>query len=424
MKTIWVINHYVEIFPHLKEGRFYNFMLRLMQRGYNVHVFTASTIHNSDFNLIENNEKTKFITKEIDGINITYIKTRNYTGNGMSRIKNMLDFSRHINSVCSKFICENPDIIYASSPHIFAAREAEKFAQKHNLPCAVEVRDLWPLSIVEYKNFSNKNPLIRYLYHYENKIYRKADALVFTMEGGKEYIRDRNWDKSIKLDKIFHINNGIDIAEQDKQREEFLLDDSDLRGSNFKVVYAGSIRTVNSINLIIEAAKLLKENVDIKFLIFGDGDKRIELERFCAENGLQNVIFKGRVDKKFIPFVCSQADVNIISVKQTKISQYGVSWNKLFDYMNAGKPIISTVRVNYDLIEGKACGISVEKSTPEAIAEAILRIYNLSQEQYGQMCVNAKNGAKEYDYSILTDKLEEVIKYAIEHHGETKYAIH
>ena len=135
-------------------------------------------------------------------------------------------------------------------------------------------------------------------------------------------------------------------------------------------------------------------------------------------NNLQNVRFKGRVDKKYIPYICSKANVNFISVKQTGISKYGVSWNKLFDYMNAERPILSNVKVNYDLLERYRCGISLEEQTPEAIAQAILQIYNMPSEEYEQMCKNAKEAAKNFDYSILTDKLEEVIEYAIEHHGE------
>lgn len=219
---------------------------------------------------------------------------------------------------------------------------------------------------------------------------------------------------------MFNINNGLDIAEQNRQRNENILEDDDLIDESFKVIYAGSIRPANSIDTIVKALELLRQHDDIKMLVYGDGDSKEKIKEYCDKNGLDHVVFKNRVHSKHIPYICSKASVNIISVKETRISKYGVSWNKLFDYMNAGKPILSTVKPNYDLLERYQCGMSLSEQTPQAIADAILQIYNMPKEKYNKMCENAKNAAKDFDYSILTDKLEEAINYAIEHHGEKK----
>ena len=235
-----------------------------------------------------------------------------------------------------------------------------------------------------------------------------------------ENIKEKKWDKSIDPNKIFNINNGLDINQQDEQKKEFTVDDIDLSDNNFKIIYAGSIGTADSVNLILEAAKILKEKRNIKFLVYGSGDKVDELKMYCLQNSLVNVVFKGRVEKKYIPYICSKADVNIISAKQTKILKYGISFNKLFDYMNAGRPVLSIVKPNYDLLERYDCGFSLSDQSPRSIADAILRFYEMPKDKYDRMCVNAINAAKDYDYSKLTDKLEEVIEYAVNHHGEKK----
>lgn len=418
--TIWIINHYALTPSQGGLSRHYFFAKELQARGYNVRIFTSSVIHNTDINMIAENEKRMFKDVEYEGVNYTYIKSSGYKGNGLSRIKNMLGFAYSIKKIWKQYSWEKPDIIYSSSPDIFTVWKAEKFAKKHDLPCMVEVRDLWPLSIAEYKGFSNGNPAIRILYGLEKRIYKRADAIVFTMPGGKDYISDKGWSKYISSDKIFNVNNGIDIEEQNAQRSEHTLDDGDLNGGSFKVIYAGSIRTANAVDLIVRAAEHLKNKTDIKFLIYGDGDKRAELEEYCSKTGLQNVIFKGKVDKKYIPYVCSAASVNVISVKQTGVSKYGVSWNKLFDYMNAGRPILSNVAVNYDLIEKFDCGISLSKQEPKDIADAVLKLYELSPEDYKQMCENARNAAADFDFAKLTDKLESAMHYAIEHYEEGK----
>ena len=151
-------------------------------------------------------------------------------------------------------------------------------------------------------------------------------------------------------------------------------------------------------------------------MIYGQGNEKEDLEQYCLEHNLSNVLFKGKVDKKFIPYVCSKANINFISVKQTGVSKYGVSWNKLFDYMAAGKPILSNVEVNYDLLKRYDCGISLSEQTPQAISEGILSIYNMTPEEYNATCENAKNAAKDFDYRILTDRLEEAMQFAVAHH--------
>lgn len=413
MKKVWLVSHYAmppQLEVRVKTIRYARI---LQERGYEVLLITASTIHNSDINLIDT--KDFYVEREYEGLKYVHIKCSSYSGSGIKRIINMLQFQRRFKKVMKRF--SSPDVIVADC-NCVNYKGLMQYAKAKHVPFVTEVRDLWPLSIVEYKNISPKNPIIRNLYARERKMYCLSDAIIFSMEGGKDYIVEKGWEDTVDLNKVFYINNGLDVELQNKQKEEFTIDDEDLNDTAFKIVYAGSIRTANSVDLLVKAAEQLREQTDIRFLIYGDGDKKEELERYCVANNLQNVRFKGRVDKKYIPYICSKANVNFISVKQTGISKYGVSWNKLFDYMNAERPILSNVKVNYDLLERYRCGISLEEQTPEAIAQAILQIYNMPSEEYEQMCKNAKEAAKNFDYSILTDKLEEVIEYAIEHHGE------
>lgn len=414
VKTVWIINHYAQTPEQGGLSRHYFFAKELIARGYNVRIFTSSVIHNSDINMIDESEKILFKDVDQNGVPYTYIKSSAYKGNGLARIKNMLGFAFDIKKIWKTYKQEKPDVIYTSTPDLLTAWQAQNFAKKHKLPCVVEVRDLWPLSIVEYNNISSKNPIIIALYMLEKRIYKRADALVFTMPGGKDYIIDKKWDKKVALEKIFNINNGIDVEEQERQVKENAFSDPDLDDGSFKVIYCGSIRKVNNVGSLIEAAELLKEDKELKFLIYGAGNQREELETYCKENGVDNVIFKGYVDKKFVPYICTKAGANIISVKQTGVSKYGVSWNKLFDYMNAGKPVISTVKVNFDFIEGNECGISCENQNAKTIADAILKIKNCEKVDYDTMCHNAKQAAKQFDFKVLTDKFEQVINYAIE----------
>lgn len=409
--NIWIINHYV-IPPNLGGlNRHYFFAKELIKRGHSVKIFTSSVVHNTEVDMMED-DRNKFKQICIDEIPFIYVKSSKYKGNGLDRIKNMLGFAWDIRKIKRYMINEKPDIIYTSSPDIFTARASEKLAKKYRIPCIVEVRDLWPLSIVEYKKISEKHPVIRLLYQYEKNIYEKANALIFTMPGGKDYIKEKGWEKQVSLDKIFNINNGIDYSNCASNELEYW--DENLENDLFKVIYAGSIRSVNDIGMLVDVAKNIQDiSKDIKFLIYGDGDQREGLIERCKVENIRNIVFKGRVDKCVIPYICGKADLNIINVKPTKVSNYGVSWNKLFDYMAAGKPILSTLKVKYDILEKYDCGVSLEEQSVTSITNAILMFYNMDSDRYNEMCRNAKEGVKDYYYNVLTDKLEKVIEFAI-----------
>ena len=108
--------------------------------------------------------------------------------------------------------------------------------------------------------FTKDNPLIKLLYRGEKWIYKKADALVFTMEGAYDYIVKQGWEKEIPRSKVHYINNGVDLEQFDYNKEHFRVEDPDLNDPNiFKVVYTGSIRRVNNLGLLLDAAKCVKD---------------------------------------------------------------------------------------------------------------------------------------------------------------------
>jgi glycosyltransferase involved in cell wall biosynthesis len=255
----------------------------------------------------------------------------------------------------------------------------------------------------------------RILIKAEHWIYKNSDSLIFLKEGDYTYITDKKWDIPqggvIDLGKCYYINNGVHIDNFKKQIKNERLEDDDLTNGNFNVVYAGAIRSVNNVGNILDAAKLLKENKDIQFLIYGDGSQLESLRKRVVDEGITNVKMKGYVDKKYIPYVLSKSSVNLLNYSQSKYNwSRGNSSNKLFEYMASGKPIISTVKMGYSPIEKYNCGVSLEDDSSKALAEAVLKIFNMPDEKYQEISKNAKNGVIDFDYGVLTKKLISVIE--------------
>ena len=122
----------------------------------------------------------------------------------------------------------------------------------------------------------------------------------------------------------------------------------------FKVIYIGSIRLANNLKQLIDAACLLKEYNNIKFIIYGDGNEREELISYCRDNGINNVILKQKwIELKYIPYVLSKSSLNILNYMKTDILKYGGSQGKLFQYLASGKPIISNPRMGFCPIHEK-----------------------------------------------------------------------
>lgn len=414
-KRIWIMNHYATDMFFNQGGRHYWFAENLIKNGYETTIFCANTRHNSDDIVDLKNEK--YLIKSTNDIPFVFVPTTPYAGNGASRVKNMVSFYKNLFPVTKEYAKKygKPDVILASSVHPLTLVAGIKIAKKFGIPCICEVRDLWPEAIFAFNKSKEKSILGRTLVAGEHWIYKNANALVFTKEGDTDYIKEKKWDTGqggkINLDKCFYINNGIDIKAFYQNIKECVIDDEDLKSDKFNVVYAGSIRPVNDVGKILSTAKLLKDQPEIQFLIYGDGNQRPMLEQRIIDEGLTNVKMKGFINKKYIPYILSKASVNLLNYSQ---SQYnwarGNSSNKLFEYMASGKPIISTVKMGYSIIEKYQCGIELENSTPQELANAILKIKNMSEAEYKKIGENARIGAEDFDFNLLTKKLIDVIE--------------
>ncbi|WP_404292794.1 glycosyltransferase family 4 protein [Cytobacillus kochii] len=411
-KNVWIMNHYANNHFYNKGGRHYWLAENLIKRGYKPTVFCANTRHNSD-EIIEL-ESSKYAIKESDGIPFVFVKTSPYKKNGIHRVNNMISFYRNLFPVVKEYIKTygKPDVILASSVHPLTLVAGIKIAKSLNIPCICEVRDLWPESIVAYGALKRNSLIAKMLYQGEKWIYIKADSIIMTWEGGIEYITDQGWENQIELEKVNHISNGVVIDTFDKNSKFYKITDSDLDCHDYKnVVYAGSIRKVNNIGMLIDTAKIIQNEgrKDIRFLIFGSGDESEALKKRCEEENIHNVIFKGRVEKKYVPSILKKSYINILHNSSTSLDKYGQSQNKFFEYLAAGKCIVQTYTTGYSICSKFNCGISAPVQSAEEIAKVIIEACS-DDEKNILMGKNAREAAYQFDFNRLTEKLINIIE--------------
>ena len=410
-QNVWIWNHYATNMFFDQAGRHYWFAENLIKEGYKPTIFCASTNHFSD-----NHIYTKGHMYSIDSVNnipFVFVNTPEYKGNGKKRVINMISFYRGLFKTAKEYakLYGKPDLILASSVHPLTLVAGIKIAKKFNVPCICEVRDLWPESIVAYGALERDSILAKILYFGEKWIYKKASLIVMTWEGGSQYIRDRAWDGQIDLSKVQHISNGVIIEDFDKNSLRYQVEDPDLEDINYKnLVYAGSIRKINNLGTLLDAAKIVQNKDDkIRFLIYGSGDEKEMLERKCNIENIDNVIFKGRVEKKMIPSILTKSYANILHNSSTSLDKYGQSQNKFFEYLASGKCVIQTYTTGFSILEKYNCGMSASDQKPEEIAKTILRACS-DDEKAQQMGRNAREAACDFDFKKLTNKLIELIE--------------
>lgn len=406
MKKVWLINQYA-MPPHLESRlRTIKFAQYLTKAGYDVTIFASSVMHNMDIDLIEDN--SLYIEREYGDLKFVHIKTKKYSTNGIARIIGLIQFPIRLRRISKKF--SKPDIIIQTATVPFGNMlyyMAKKFRAKY----IVEVLDLWPESLVHLCMVKKSNPFLKFAYWAEKWQYAKAQELVFSVEGGVQYIKDKKWDNEqggpIDLKKVHYINNGVDLKDFDQYVESYKLEDGDLNNEHFKnVIYIGSIRLANKLKHLIDAASCLKQYSDIRFLLYGDGDDRSYLEQYCKDNEISNVIFKDKwVEPKFVPYILTKSHVNILNYMQGSFGAYGGSQSKMFQYMASGKPICCNLEMMFCPIKKNDLGIAKDFKNAKEYADAILKLVNLSFKECSDMGDRCRFTAKQYDYPCLTNNL-------------------
>lgn len=415
-KRVWILNHHANSMYFDEGGRHYNFAKYLKRQGYEPVIFCSNAEHGTGKLYFDNNKIWQEHLNQAIDVPFIFIKGRPYIGNGKNRVLCMVDYYTNVKRAAIEYagVHGKPDIIIGSQVHPLAVLAGEQLAKKFHVKCIAEFRDLWPESIVAMGIAKKNNPVVIAMRILEKHLYKMANTIIFTVEGGYDYILERHWEKVIPKEKVFYINNGVDLEKFWTNVQENRIDDEDLNDADhFKVIYAGSIRRANGLDELLDSAALLKNNEKIRFLIYGDGDYLEELKKKVAVIGLRNVRFKEKIEKKSVPYLLTQSDLNLLNYNAAAAAgfyRFGSSQNKLFEYFASGKPVLSNFRSGYDLIEQYHCGISRNVLDAQQYVDALLEMVNMNGEEYQRMCQNAKEAAAEFDFKILTRMLIDVIE--------------
>lgn len=395
-KNIWYISKYAGTPKKGGPVRQYLFSKHFALRGYQVVLISSNSngFEHLDFKgnykLINNNNFKHYILKgsKID------------LGFNFKRIITWFLFEYRLLKFLKNQSIHQGDTVIVSSLSILTFLSGAYLKRKHGVRFIVEVRDIWPLTLVEFKNLNKKNPIILLLSKIERLGYIKADAIVGSMANLGEHIKDVAFGNEKKF---YYIPMGLDNSVLGETKNSNLGIHKD-----FIVGYAGSIGNANKVDLILESAEILRDNQNIKFKILGDGSlKEYFLNKYKK---ISNVDFLPSVSKKRVGEFLSACDILVNPWEDHKIYRYGISPNKWIDYMYAAKPIIVPFNGYKNIINEAKCGEFIDTDNPRLFADTILRYSKMSNEELDRIGLNGRRYLeKNLTYNILADKYLEII---------------
>lgn len=398
---VWLVNHYG--LPPSEPGgtRHYALARELIGRGHDVTVIASSFNHATGRQMSLPNGRLS-ACEQFGDVSFLLLRVPSYRSN-VGRLWNMLLFAIQLWSGLATRRIKKPDIIVGSTLTLPAAFAAERIARRVGVPFVLEIRDLWPQTLVDM-GMPRYHPAVMGFGVIERYLYRNADKIITLLPNASEHIVP----KGAKSD-ITWIPNGVDMKSMPFPHRPSFHDP-------FVVMYVGTHGLSDALDSVLDAAAILDKKAPQRFCfrLVGDGSKKTELRRRVESESIGNVRFEDQVPRGKVFSILQDADVFIFAAKKTDLYRYGLSPNKLHEYMAAGRPTIFAGESHNNPVAEASAGLTVAPEDPEAIARAVQALALMSDNERWAMGLRARSYAEEHhDFTVLSRRLELVLQSAL-----------
>jgi len=399
-----LINHYAGSPKHGMEFRPFYLAREWVRAGHQVLILGASYSH------VRSTQPDPG-SAQLSGVSYHFYETPPYEGNGMGRVKNIWSFCRQVWKDADILAREfEPDVVIASSTYPMDVWVARRVARLAKAKLVYEVHDLWPLSPIELSGMSPRHPFALLCQKAENDAYRDADVVVSMLPKVHQHMAAHGLD----LKKLHIVPNGITLDEWQGAGEP--LDAAvqahlaTQRAAGRTVVgYAGSMGQPNALDVLLDAARLLKDE-PLAFVLVGGGHEQERLQARVRDEALTNVAMFPPIPKAQIPSLLQGFDVAYIGWQRTPIYRFGIAPNKLMDYMMAQRPVLHSVEAGNDPVAEAGAGLTVAPQDPQAVASGLRQLLGTTPAQRETMGRNGREFVlKHHTYPVLAQKFIDAV---------------
>jgi glycosyltransferase involved in cell wall biosynthesis len=349
----------------------------------------------------------------IDGVTYLFVPTSKYNSGSLGRLRNIGEFCWHLYSGREQYqkLAGKPDMIIASSPHPYCFLSAWRLARKWHSHLIFEVRDLWPLSLIQLAGLSSWHPLVLLTGWIERFAYRTADHVVSLLPGAMAHMGPLG----LTPKRFSYIPNGAGITTSEYVNDmQTNLDNPALNlarrlreEGRFVVIYPGALGPPNNMGPLVKAAVILQDkgNDHIQIILMGQGSESSLLKDSLHHLGLKNFHMFPQAERNVALRLMELASAGYVSVRRLSIYRYGISFNKLFEYMERSLPVLFAADVIGNPVSESACGLITSPDDPKSIAASLTSLSNLPPEHLRAMGERGRQFVIiHHDYSILAKR--------------------
>jgi glycosyltransferase involved in cell wall biosynthesis len=399
---ILFLSHYFPPEVNAPAARTYEHCRRWAAAGHKVTVVTCAP--NCPDGVVYKGYKNRLLRREtVDGIAVVRVWTFVAPNRGVFR-RAASYLSYLASAVPAGALVRGVDIVVATSPQFFCGVAGALVSRLRRRPFVLEVRDLWPESIVAV-GAMKKSPAVRLLERLEKRMYRAADRIVTVGPGYRDGICARGADPS----KVAVVTNGIDLPSFRPRTDVGAVIREFNAEGKFVCTYAGTVGMAHGLEVVLEAAGRCKKNnvTDVAFWIVGSGAAREKLQKEARAQGLDNVVFTGRQPRERMPEIIAASGACLVHLRSTVL--FGsVIPSKLFEIMALDVPVIMGVRGRaLELVLEAGAGVAME---PES-AESLVRCMETIRAQgRGAFAGGREYVSRHFDRNVLAMRMLSILK--------------
>ena len=335
----------------------------------------------------------------VDGIRYVWLRLPVYRGI-RARILNMILYPILALLCFLSGYLGRPKCVVGSSPHLFAPLGANAVAFFARARFVLEIRDLWPDSAVDVLGLSNKNPFVLAMRIVERHLFHSADRVISVLPGIAKYVKDKNF--ALKHETTW-IPNGVELD----LFPPVNISENQVEG---RIVYFGAVGPANKLDMLLCVwAEVEKISDQLSLEIIGDGPSLPQLVAQCHELGLKRVKFFGFCkDKIELYSMASKASAFVLAVPKRRIYQYGVSMNKIPEYLALGRPLIYLGYGLDEKLASKPYVLAIDDADDHEIALKIVEFISHATGQEKMINDTRLFAEQVYSYSNLAERFYHV----------------
>ena len=403
MPVLWIVNHYAQTPSGPGGTRHHSLARHLAQHGWQALIIASSCEHNTGRQRLMPGEYHRL--QRCNGVDFLWLRVAGEPCTGvLRRLASMLLFAFTLLYKAASFSLPQPSVVIGSTVHPFAAVTACLLARRRRVPFVFEVRDLWPRTLVAMGAIRAGGLLDHALGWLERWLAQRADRIVVLMPGGVTYFQAMG----IPRDRLLWLPNGAELP---------ATAPSPLRSkpSPFQLLYCGAHGPANALDTVLDAMALLQSrgvgSDQLVLRLIGDGSSKGALQYRAQALDLSAVRFEPSVPKQALAALTAQADAFVVAMQPLpELYRYGISFNKLFDYFIAGRPIVSASCAAHDPVVAADAGLVVPAGDPCALADAIDRLRQLPLEERQRFGANGRAYLEaHHSYPHLAQRLAKVL---------------